>query len=625
MADLVNRLGFEPADAKMLYDAETVDELMLLGDRFENEWQRLAALGMAAGDTVEAIRVDLGFTESEEAASGSETPTTTAAERQETAVTAVAESSAKPPSSDFVQPEPEQTASDAALAASLALPASRMQFTLVTDDEELKQILELGDFGAWRTFLHPEQRRYVERNYNGPFRLTGGAGTGKTVVLLHRTRRLSNAEPGTRIILTTFTKALAGMLERDLQRLDETIPLAGALGEGGVFVRGVDALATAVRARANMAEWEELGRSLLGRSIARCSIVANSHGWDAAASAVASTLGEIASPSFLEAEYLQVVLPNHVTMLAEYLAVKRPGRRVAMNRAQRSAVWSAVERYRTALGQAHEIAWAELSALAGRYLLDHPDATPADHVLVDEGQDLSPLHWQLLRALVAPGQNDLFIAEDIHQRIYGHRIILSRYGIATVGRSRRLTLNYRTTWENLRYALGILEGADFVDANDDIEHTGGYRSARRGPVPELMECPNATEQANAIATLIKKWQREGNNQAIAVLGRTHPALRRLHRQLEQRGVKTEHYSENADLSVPQLVTMHSAKGLEFSRVVLYDISDGSIPLLTAVAGLEGAERDDALLRERSLLYVAATRARDELVLTWSGTLSELVR
>ncbi|GAA1851602.1 UvrD-helicase domain-containing protein [Microbacterium koreense] len=597
ISDLIDGLGFEKADAARLYAAESEEALADLADGFENEWQRLAILGMAVGDTIPAIRADLGFDELE-------------------------------PERDDDKTNEHQTTvgdDDAALIDALRRPASRIQFALVNDDEELRRILDEGDFGAWRVFLHPEQAQYVERDYNGPFRLTGGAGTGKTVVLLHRTRRLAHADTQARIILTTFTKALAGMLKRDLGRLDSTIAQVSTLGEPGVHVTGIDALAASVRDRGGDEFWSVAGDAVFGAPAReRVSMVSNSQGWDAAASVLGSAPIEISNPSFLEAEYLQVILPQRVRSLAEYLAARRPGRGVALDRRRRAAVWAAVEAYRASAASARRLTWAELSAMASAFLEARDELRPADHVLVDEGQDLSPLHWQLVRALAPAAFNDIFIAEDVHQRIYGHRIVLARYGIKVVGRSRRLTLNYRTTQENLLYALGVLEDAQYIDTAEKTEANHGYRSARRGPVPCVLPSNHVWEQTDAVARTIADWESAGVGESIAILGRTTLSLKRLQRQLDDRGIATALYGEAAKPGIPQLVTMHSAKGLEFSRVVLFDVSAGSMPLPLALQGLAGSDLEDAMLRERSLLYVAASRARDELVVTWAGSPSELL-
>lgn len=602
VADLVSGLGFEKTDAELLYAAESEDALARLSDRFENEWQRLAILGMAVGDTIRKIRLDLGFDEPDPATEPVSEPVVS------------------------LVGEPRLLDDDDALLTALTLPASRIQFTMVGDNQELQRILEEGDFGAWRVFLHPEQSQYVDRDYNGPFRLTGGAGTGKTVVLLHRARRLAIAHLGARVIMTTYTKALAAMLQRDLTRLDDQIPIGASLGAPGVFVSGIDALAAAVRDRAGNDFWSIAGAAVFGHAIGhRGSLVSNSQGWDTAASRLGSAPLDISNPAFLEAEYVQVVLPQRVRTLSDYLVARRPGRGVALDRARRVAVWGAIEAYRASAAKSGRLTWAELSAMASSYLEANPTQSPADHVLIDEGQDLSPLHWQLVRALVGEGANDVFIAEDIHQRIYGHRIVLARYGIKVVGRSRRLTLNYRTTQENLLYALGVLEGAEFIDAAEQTEISHGYRSARRGPVPRAIGSTHVWEQTDAVAKTLVDWSESDVSDSVAILGRSTAGLRRLQRQLDDRGIQTAFFGETSKPGIPQLVTMHSAKGLEFSRVILFDVSEGTVPQPVALQGLTGTDLEDAVLRERSLLYVAATRARDELVVTWAGKRSELLR
>ena len=179
-----------------------------------------------------------------------------------------------------------------------------------------------------------------------------------------------------------------------------------------------------------------------------------------------------------------MILPNRVTTKDEYFAVRRPGRGVALDRAKRAEVWKAVEQFRRNARINGTVTYAELAAIAAGWLAGLDGGEPrtfADHLLIDEAQDLTGAHWQFLRALTAVGPDDMFIADDIHQRIYGRRIVLSRLGIAIVGRSRRLSLNYRTTAQNLRYALGLLEGAEFVDAQGDAEQVAGYRSSRLGP------------------------------------------------------------------------------------------------------------------------------------------------
>ena len=160
-----------------------------------------------------------------------------------------------------------------------------------------------------------------------------------------------------------------------------------------------------------------------------------------------------------------MVLANRITTLEQYAKIARPGRGVRLSRPQRIAVWKLVEAYRRQSQMDETLSFPEVLALAAEALRDRAESGGrylADHVIVDEAQDLHATHWALLRALVAEGPNDLFIAEDSHQRIYGSPVVLSRFGIKIVGRSRRLTLNYRTTAQNLHFAVGVLSGADYT-------------------------------------------------------------------------------------------------------------------------------------------------------------------
>ena len=337
----------------------------------------------------------------------------------------------------------------------------------------------------------------------------------------------------------------------------------------------------------------------------------------------------IANPSFLENEYIAVVLGNKVTSLEQYAKVARPGRGVRLSRPQRIAVWTLVETYRRYSQTEGTISFPEVLALAAEHLRQRADAgygNLADHVIVDEAQDLHATHWALLRALVAEGPNDLFIAEDSHQRIYGQPVVLARFGIKIVGRSRRLTLNYRTTAQNLHFAVGILSGAEYKDLQEGEETTKDYRSARSGPNPELIKCANQTEEFDTAAAQIKKWIAAGvEDSSIAVLTRSQDDRDRFVRGLGERDVDARALDKSvASLGHPQVLTMHRSKGMEFSRVILSGIDDKNVPSVATLRSVPKEEKAEASLRERSLLYVASSRARDELIVTWSGQRSELL-
>lgn len=589
LEDLTDRLGLDRALADIALAAADDFAINAIAAEVDG-WQGDALLDLACGTGIDEIRKKYSFTDN---------------------------------------PVDETLDEDTQILVALDHPASKMQFTYIDDTEELRRVIEGGDFAAWRTFLHPEQRTYAEKDFKGAFRLSGGAGTGKTVVAIHRARNLSKQNPDARIILTTFNKTLAKGLESDLKVLDPALRIAKRPGQPGIYVEGIDKLANDIVSQAT-----DLGPSteaLFGTPVDVTSTRTNKDRvWREVAQSVTSGLEpRLATPGFLDSEYVSVVLANKVKTLEQYAKVARAGRGVRLSRPQRIAVWKLVEAYRRHSRMDTSLSFPEVLALAAEYLQQRQAGGQpflADHVIVDEAQDLHSTHWALLRALVAEGANDLFIAEDSHQRIYGQPVVLGRLGIKIIGRSRRLTLNYRTTAQNLNFAVSILSSADYHDLEDGEESTLGYRSARLGPKPVLLQCESATDELNKVAEQVRTWLKAGGEpETIAVLTRGQNDRTQFVRALGERGIEARALDENpATTGHVQVLTMHRSKGMEFSRVILAGIDDAHVPSKAAMHSVPEEEKPEAELRERSLLYVAASRARDELVVTWSGKRSGLL-
>ncbi|MFC2624978.1 MAG: 3'-5' exonuclease [Propionibacterium acidifaciens] len=582
--ELVNGLGFSPELAARAVALPDEDALMTLAVELEG-WRAYALIDLSAGMSIDDVRKDLGLD--------------TGGAVEDT---------------------------DEAIVDSLWAPAARMEFAVIEGVDELRAVIDGGDFGAWRVFLHPTQRRYAEGRWNGPFRLTGGAGTGKTVVVLHRADSLLRQNPDARVIATTFTRNLADELGRGLRVLNPGLTPARGLGRPGAYVSGIDALATAVLRSAGES-LDEATAAVLGAGRTDLSGRTNEqNAWREALDVAGEALApRLRNTAFLSSEYEQVVLPNLITDEAGYLRARRAGRGVRLNRAARKAVWAVVERYRADTRLAGTISHAEAAAIAAAYL--ERTGSLADHVLVDEGQDLSANHWRLVRALVADGPDDIFIAEDSHQRIYGARLVLSRYGIGTRGRSRRLTLNYRTTAQILGWATNVLEGGRYVDLDEAEDSVEGYRSARSGPRVRLIRADTLTDELDRAAETMRAWRDAGDTapETLAVLVRARRTRDLVVAGLAERGVPVTPVDQGGVRpGRPVVMTMHRAKGTEFAKVLLFDVSRGSIPAALRVYDYDEAEHDDAMLRERSLLYVAASRARDELIVAWSGEASELL-
>lgn len=591
---LVADLGLDGELVGRAATAETEDILLEVLDDAP-EWQANALLEIAAGATVEEVKEKLAL-------------------------------------EGYVN-DPE-ISEEEKIKKALEHPASRMQFTFIGDNsDELKQVIEGSDFEAWRTFLHPEQRVYSERRYNGSFRLSGGAGTGKTVVLVHRARMLANANPQSRSVLTTYTTTLAQSLDINLAKLDAGVVRADRLGQPGVFIGGIDSLVSKVVQSASDTEQRDAMKAVFGIEGAipgkvlddrasryqwEASIRESDHGLDA----------ELANPTFLQQEYETVILPNFITAKDAYLKVPRAGRGTALNRSKRLGVWKAIEHYRYFNRIEMTCSFVEQAHLATAVLRNRAAqgiGRLADHVLIDESQDLHAGHWLFLREITAVGADDLFIAEDSHQRIYGQKVPLSRFGISIVGRSRRLTLNYRTTQQNLAYALGLLEGVSIADMEDEEVSSHAYTSARSGPKPEEKSARSFAGELDAVANSLKQWKDENVSlETVGILVRANFQIAKVINGLEERGLRARTTSARNEPGVPVVMTMHRSKGMEFTHVILTGVSDDALPVKNQVNGLAPAERADALARERSLLYVASTRARDGLVVTWSGNPSELL-
>ncbi|MFP5021906.1 3'-5' exonuclease [Pseudonocardia phyllosphaerae] len=489
-------------------------------------------------------------------------------------------------------------------------PASQLEFAYLETDDELRRMLE-GDFAEWRTYLHPTQRDIAYRKtYNGPFRLAGGAGTGKTVVALHRTAFLSRT-PGARVLLSTFTRNLAAVLQTDLRGL------VSADEAQRVTVNGVDQLVRRVVTAVDGQQGPPLGDR------ERDAV------WNESlhAAGVPEDLAEQLTPTFLAAEYRAVVmaLPEHTR--EAYLKAKRIGRGVRLNRVQRAAVWRVVEAFEKSLAAQGRTTYDVLACRAARIANDpanHAAVPRFDHVVVDEGQDLHAGHWRMLRGLVDRGPNDLFICEDGHQRIYGDRLVLSHFGIETRGRSRRLTLNYRTTRENLALAMGVISEEDIVDLDGDPETVAGYRSAFAGPVPQLRGFSSPQEELAFVAATVQDWiAADVPPESIAVVGRRNHELEHVKESLRNAGVPIEFLPKDGSghPGSVKVTSMHRAKGTEFTKVVVVAVRDHVVPLDFVFSQRPESEHPLIRAQERSLLYVACSRARNQLVITWHGAAS----
>ena len=482
----------------------------------------------------------------------------------------------------------DQVVDTADFATALATSEAQSRFVIVNDDEAMIAIMN-APLAQWRVFLHPTQHKLASGDRSGPVRVLGGAGTGKTVLAMHRAKWLAEHRTPDRkkVLFTTFTKNLASDIEENLRTL------CGAGTMSRLEVKNLDAWVHGFMR----------SRKLEHRIVYNRRQDAALQAWQAAM-AVRDTKLELPD-DFYELELDQVILAQGITTLDQYRVARRTGRAGVLSRAKRDAVWPVFEEYRGQLSSRKlkevDDAYREIAGL-----LQAEENPPLDYsaIVVDETQDFGPQALKLLRAMIPSGPNDLFFVGDGHQRIYSrNRAAMSKCGIDIRGRSRKLYLNYRTTDEIRRHAVALLEGCDIDDLDDGHDETRRYKSLSHGPLPVVVSSDGleaAAERAIRFIEDIKAEQSEGRTPSTCVITSGEKNRDAMSAQLQAAGLSCITISAQSNHGdrhdVVHLATMHRAKGLEFDAVV-------------AVAPLSFFRDVEETQDQRKLLYVALTRAK----------------
>ena len=495
------------------------------------------------------------------------------------------------------------------VAAALKTYESKAEFLVITDDDEDElEAMLAAPLEQWRVFLHPSQRRLIERNWSGPVRVLGGAGTGKTVVAMHRARwlaqQLIKSGSSGRVLFTTYTRNLSTDIRSsltkicspaELQRL-EVIHLDGWVS---TFLKGQ------------------------GLPVRVFDQTARKACWDLAMAIADPSLG--LDRRFYEEEWKEVVLANGCRTQPEYLAARRVGRGTRLTRQNRAQIWPVFDAMRMELRQRGLWEPEEAKQSAAELIKESGLDARYVAVVVDEAQDLDVAGFSLLRTLVGQSHaNDLFIVGDPHQRIYGKPLVLGRCGIEIRGRSRKLRINYRTTEETRAWATAVLNGIDFDDLDGGLDPATDYRSLLHGDEPLIKAFEDTAEEQIFLTTTLHQIQQEqGGLAATCIVARTNGGVEKLNVAMKRAGFTTRiiNKDESDDPSDPALriATMHRVKGLEFDQVFIPNLDINQLPLR-----VELDQRPDQLSRElfknqeRSLLHVAATRAKKRVVITYSG-------
>ena len=483
-------------------------------------------------------------------------------------------------------------------------PDALRRFRIMRNIEELGEALEYP-WEKWTVFLHPDQLGLVERNYNGPARVSGSAGTGKTVVALHRAAFLAKSNPDSRILLTTFSDALANLLRNKLELLihQEVQP------DGRIVVDSLDAVGVSLY-EAKFGPLQLAGQDTIG------AIVEDAAGKE----------GTNFSRAFLLTEWDRVVDAWKLDTWKSYRDVARIGRYRRLSETQRKALWPVFQRVRSGLREQGLVTKAEMF---GRLTLEafQQERPPFDHVVVDEAQDVSVAQLQFLAALVGGRANGLFFAGDLGQRIFQQPFSWKEIGVDVRGRSQTLRINYRTSHQIRTQADRLLDPA-ISDVDGNLEERKGTVSVFNGPQPAIQVLEDEEAESSAVSDWLTARISEGlQSGEISVFIRSIDQMKRAVAAVTQSCLPYSILDEDMDAEEGCLTvgTMHLAKGLEFRAVAVMACDSEIIPLQSRVESIaDEADLEEVYNTERNLLYVACTRARDHLLVTGVKPVSEFL-
>jgi mRNA-degrading endonuclease RelE of RelBE toxin-antitoxin system len=484
-------------------------------------------------------------------------------------------------------------------------PDAQRRFRVVSDLDELERALD-SPWEKWTVFLHPAQRELVERHFGGPVRISGSAGTGKTVVALHRAAFLARANPEARVLLTTFSGALANALRAKLRHLVGNEPRVAERIE-------VDAVA-------------DVARRLHARTLGHAEIASPEIIRELVREAVGQSGEQRFSLQFLLSEWADVVDAWQLASWEAYRDVARLGRRTRLPENRRQVLWEIFAQVRVGLKERGLLTEADVYSRVAAHL-GASQRRPYDFVVVDEAQDVSVPQLRFLATLGGVRPDGLFFAGDLGQRIFQLPFSWKSLGVDIRGRSATLRVNYRTSHQ-IRVQADRLLGTEIADVDGIIEHRGGTISVFNGPTPRIFVADSAEEEVKTVGGWLKERAAEGMRpEEMAVFVRSAAQLQRAQDAVEAAGLPLMLLDDQVEIKRGHVAvgTMHLSKGLEFRAVAVMACDDELIPLQARIETVaDEADLEEVYNTERHLLYVACTRARDHLLVTGVTPASEFL-
>jgi hypothetical protein len=497
-------------------------------------------------------------------------------------------------------PEPAPVEADP-----FAHPDAQRRFRVLTNAEELKLALDYP-WDKWAVFLHPAQADLVERSFSGPTRVSGSAGTGKTIVALHRAVHLARTNPRATVLLTTFSKALANSLR---------VKLASLVGDE-------PAIATRIVVKAISA----VGYDLYSERFGQPQIAAPALIRTLISKAASEVEGHRFSIHFLVGEWDDVVDAWQLRSWDDYRDVSRLGRKTRIGGKQREALWAIFERVRVGLAERRIVTWSDVFGRLTQSLTENSDP-PYGFAVIDEAQDLGVAEARFFAAMAAGQSDGLFFAGDLGQRIFQQPFSWKALGLDVRGRSHTLRINYRTSHQ-IRIHADRLLPATVSDVDGNSEGRRGTVSMFDGPPPMVVACTDVDHECHSVGDWIMARLQEGCAPSeVGVFVRSDAEVKRARTAVKAAGARAVELNDKVEVEegAVAISTMHFAKGLEFRSVVVMACDDDVIPQSDRIESVaDDADLEEVYNTERHLLYVACTRARDHLLVTGITPVSEFV-
>jgi hypothetical protein len=491
----------------------------------------------------------------------------------------------------------------AAIAANQPITASQdtqRRFFVLENNDDLMKMLE-APLATWVAFLHPSQQKLATGHFNGPVKISGSAGTGKTVVAMHRARHL--ARQGKRVFLTSYVSTLCENIQRNLELL----------------------CTEEERSRITVTTVHSQGLGIAKQANPDLYPAVNDDIWKLIDEYYHPGICPL-DPDLLKTEWETVIQDQGITSWDEYRSANRAGRGFPLTVKGRQQVWQIFHRVFETLNERGCMDYPSICRHARELVTSGQAKSPFDAVIVDELQDLRPQEIMLLAALAGDGADALTLVGDGGQRIYSTPFSLKALGVDVRGRSHILRINYRTT-EQIRQFADAMLGYQSDNMDGGQESRKGTVSLLSGPEPVMKGFDSQEEQQDFLVQQIQTITQQGlAPEEIAIFARTNKAIAEMEEALKQASLKCHNLRKGAAREAAvNLGTMHRAKGLEFKAVFVVNVSDNQVPLRYIVERTKDAQlQKDVLARERQLLYVSLTRARDELFITWMGQASQFL-